>query len=103
MKKIPGKVLQTRPWGLSLFPILTPPTPTPPKTKHTCELAALVQDQVGERHALENLNVAWGNGVGGGRVGRNEEGFWEGSLGEVLGPQSVEPHSLPVLSTPTHL
>ena len=54
---------------------LDPPTiPCPSKTKHTCELLAQRQVHVGERHVLEHLDVAWGNGVGGGRVRRNEEG-----------------------------
>ena len=44
---------------------LDPTYHTPPKTKHTCELAALVQVQAGEVHALEHLDVAWGNGVDG--------------------------------------
>ena len=66
--------------GQHLFPILTPPSiPHLPKTKHTCELVAVVQVQGGEFHALEHLDVAWGNGVGGGRVRRNEEGSWKGS------------------------
>ena len=58
---------------------LDPTYHTPPKTKHTCELTALVQVQAGERHVLEYLDVAWGNGVGGGRVRRSEEGSWKGS------------------------
>ena len=68
------------PWGLSLFPILTPPTyHTPPRTKHTCELDAEAQVQAGEFHAIEHLDVAWGYGVGGGRVRRNEARPWKGS------------------------
>ena len=51
---------------------------TPPKTKHTCELDAVEQVQAGERHALEHLDVAWGDGVDGRRMRRNEEGSWEG-------------------------
>ena len=59
---------------------LDPTYHTPAKTKHTCELPALVQVQAGEFHVLEHLDVAWGNGVGGGRVRRNEEGpSWKGS------------------------
>ena len=42
---------------------LDPTYHTPPNTKHTCELVAVVQDQAGECHALEHLDVAWGNGV----------------------------------------
>ena len=44
-----------------------------------CELLAVVQVQVDERHVLEHLDVAWGNGVGGGRVRRNKEGSRKGS------------------------
>ena len=58
---------------------LGPTYHTLPKTKHTCELLAVVQVQAGERHVLEHLDVAWGNGVGGGRVRRNEEGSRKGS------------------------
>ena len=58
---------------------LDPTYHTPPKTKHTCELLAVVQVQVDERHVLEHLDVAWGNGVGGGTVRRNEEGSLKGS------------------------
>jgi hypothetical protein len=79
------KLLSLLLWGLSLFPILTPPTPTPPKTKHTCKLLAVEQGQAGEFHALEHLDVAWGNGIG----GENEEGSWKGSSDEALGPQPV--------------
>jgi len=65
--------------GQHMFLILTPPTlPHPIKTKHTCELLAVVQVQAGERHVLEHLDVAWGNGVGEeGRVRRNKEGSWK--------------------------
>ena len=74
--------------GQHLFPILTPPTiPHTPKTKHTCELLAAVQVQAGEWHALEHLDVAWGNGVDGRRVRRNGEGSQESSLGDALGHQ----------------
>ena len=37
---------------------LDPTYHTPPNTKHTCELVAVVQDQAGECHALEHLDVA---------------------------------------------
>ena len=65
--------------GLGPQPVsnLDPAYQTPTKTKHTCELLAVVQVQAGEFHALEHLNVAWGNGVGGGRVRRDEEGSLE--------------------------
>ena len=75
MKKVPGKVLQMRPCGATSVSNLDPTYHTLPNTKHTCELHALVQVQAGERHVLEHLDVAWGSGVGGGRVRRNEEGF----------------------------
>ena len=67
--------------GLGPQPVsnLDPTYHTPPTTKHTCELLAVPQVQAGEFHALQHLDVAWGNGVGGGRVRRNEEGFWKGS------------------------
>ena len=57
--------------GLGPQPVsnLDPTYHTPPKTKHTCELA-VVQVQVGERHALEHLDVAWG----GGAMGQVKEG-----------------------------
>ena len=58
---------------------LDPTNQTPPKTKHTCKLVAAVQVQAGEFHALEHLYVAWGNGVGGGRVRRKEDDSWKGS------------------------
>ena len=58
---------------------LDPTYQTPPKTKHTCELVTVPQVQAGEFHALEHLDIAWGNGVGGGRAMRNEEGSWKGS------------------------
>ena len=58
---------------------LDPTYQTPPKAKPTCELVAVVQVQAGEFHALEHLDVAWGNGVEGGRVRRNKEGSWKGS------------------------
>ena len=58
---------------------LDPTYHTPPKTKHTCELLAEEQVQAGERHVLEHLDVAWGNGVGRGRVRRNGEGSQESS------------------------
>ena len=63
---------------------LDPTYHTPPKTKHTCELLAEVQVQLGELHLLERLDVAWGNGVGGGRVRRNAEGSQESSLRDGL-------------------
>ena len=65
--------------GQHLFLILTQLTyPIHPyKTKHTCELVAVVHVQAGELHVLEHLDVAWGNGVGGGRVRRNEEDSWK--------------------------
>jgi len=78
MKKGPGTF-----FGVALGPQsvsnLDPTYHTPSKTKHTCELVAVVQLQAGERHVLEHLDVAWGNGVGGERVRRNEEGSREGS------------------------
>ena len=48
--------------GLGPQPVsnLDPTYHTPPKTKHTCELPAVVQVQAGEFHALEHLDVAWG-------------------------------------------
>ena len=58
---------------------LDPTYYTTPKTKHTCELLAVVQVQAGEFHALEHLDVAWGNKVGAGRVRRNKEGSWKDS------------------------
>ena len=58
---------------------LDPTYSTLPKTKHTCELVAAEQVQADEWHALEHLDVAWGNGVGGGTVRRNEEGSRKGS------------------------
>ena len=57
---------------------LDPTYHTLPKTKHTCELIAVGQVQADEWHALECLDVAWGNGVGEGRVRRNEEGSRKG-------------------------
>ena len=48
---------------------LDPTYHTPPKTKHTCELFAVLQVQAGEFHALEHLDVAWGSGGGGKMVG----------------------------------
>ena len=63
---------------------LDPTYHTPPKTKHTCELAAETQFQAGEFHTLEHLDVAWGNGVDGRRVRRNGEGSQESSLGDAL-------------------
>ena len=65
--------------GPQPVPNLDPTYHTPPKTKHTCERVAAVQVQGGEFHVLEHLDVAWGNGVGGGRVRRNEEGSRKGS------------------------
>ena len=44
---------------------LDPTYHTPPTTKHTCEIVAVVQVQAGEFHAVEHLDVAWGNGDGG--------------------------------------
>ena len=46
--------------GLGPQPVsnLDPTYQTPPKTKHTCELFAVVQAQLGERHVLEHLDVA---------------------------------------------
>ena len=65
MKKVPGKVPNT---GEALGPQpvsnLDPTYFTPPKTKHTCELVAVVQVQVGEFLVLEHLDVAWGSGRG---------------------------------------
>ena len=58
---------------------LDPTYHTPPKTKHTFEILAVVQVQADEWHALEHLDVAWGNGVGGGWVWRNEEVSRKGS------------------------
>ena len=83
MKKVPGKVPDKcevmvhddismgvlQQGGEALTP------PTMPRLK----VMALKQAQVGERHVLEHLDVAWGNGVGGGRVRRNEEGSRKGS------------------------
>ena len=74
-------------WGGSQGEALGPQSVsnhTSPNTKHTCELAAVVQDQAGECHALEHLDVAWGNGVDRWnleerRMKRNEEGSWKGS------------------------
>jgi len=37
---------------------LDPTFHTLPKTKHTCELPAVFQVHVGERHVLEHLDVA---------------------------------------------
>jgi len=51
---------------------LDPTYHTLPKTKHTCEPVAAVQVQAGERHVLEHLDVAWGNGVGGGIKGEEK-------------------------------
>ena len=50
--------------GLGPQPVsnLDPTYSTPSKTKHTCELSAAVQVQADEWHALEHVNVAWGNG-----------------------------------------
>ena len=75
MKKVPGRIL-TEGDGLGPQPVsnLNPTYHTLPKTKHTCELVAVVQVQANEFHVLEHLDVAWGNGVGGGRVSRKEEG-----------------------------
>jgi len=66
-------------FGATSVSNLDPTYHTLPKTKHTCELLAVVQVQADEWHALECLDVAWGNGVGGGRVRRNEAGSWKGS------------------------
>ena len=80
MTKVPGKV-PIKDDALGPQPVsnlLDPTYHTPPKTKHTCELLAEEQVQAGEFHVLEHLDVAWGNGVGGGRVRRNEEGPWKG-------------------------
>ena len=44
---------------------LDPTYHTPTKTKHTCEVPAAIQDQAGEFHALEHIDVAWGSGDGG--------------------------------------
>ena len=81
IKKVPGKVpIKGVALGQHLFLILSPPIyHTLPTTKHTCELVAVVQVQAGELHVLEHLDIAWDNGVGGGRVMRNEEGSWKGS------------------------
>ena len=83
--------------GLGPQPVssLDPTYHTLPKTKHTCELIAVVQVQADEWHALEHLNVACGNGVGGGRVRRNGEGSQESSLRDGLGP-----HPLLILTPP---
>ena len=75
---------------------LDPTYHTPPKTKHTCELLAVEQVQAGERHVLEHLDVAWGNGVGRGRVRRNGEGSQESSLRAAL-----RQHPLLILTPPT--
>jgi len=41
-------------------------------------------------HALEHLDVAWGTELGWREgVKGNEEGSWEGSSDEALGPQPV--------------
>ena len=80
MKMVPGKV-PNKGDGLGPQPVsnLDPNHHAPTKTKHTCELVAVPQVQAGEWHALECLDVAWGNGVGEGRVRRKEEGSWKGS------------------------
>ena len=86
MNKVPGTVpIKNDALGPQPVSNLDPTYHTPSKTKHTCELVAVVQVQAGERHVLEQLDVAWGNGVGGGRVRRNEEGFQESSFGDALG------------------
>jgi hypothetical protein len=78
LEKVPGPFFG-RGLGATSVSNLDPIYHTLPKTKHTCELLAVAQLQVGERHALEHLDVAWGNGVGGRRVRRKEEGSWKGS------------------------
>ena len=80
MKKVPEKVpIKGEALGPQPVSNLDPNHHAPPKPKHTCELPAAVQVQAGEFHALEYLDVAWGNGVGEGRVRRKEEGSWKGS------------------------
>ena len=79
MKKVPGKVpIKDEALGPQPVSNLDPTYHTLPKTKHTCE-HAVEQVQADEWHALECLDVAWGNGVGGGWVRRNEEGSRKGS------------------------
>ena len=97
MKKVPGKV-PNKGEALGPQPVsnLDPTYHTPPKTKHTCELLAVGQVQAGERHVLEHLDVAWGNGVGRGRVRRNGEGSQESSLRAALGQ-----HPRLILTPPT--
>ena len=60
MKKVPGKV-PNKGEALGPQPVsdLDPTYHTPPKTTHTCELAAAVQVQADEWHALEHLDIAW--------------------------------------------
>ena len=78
--------------GLGPHPVsnLDPTYHTPSKTKHTCELLASEQVQADEWHALECLDVAWGNGVGEeGRARRNKEGSGKVSIkGNALGPHN---------------
>ena len=92
MENIPRKVLwHTLGDALGPQPVssLDPTFHTLPKTKHTCELAAVHQVQAGKFHTLEHLDVAWDNGVDGRRVRRNGESSQESSLGDALGPQPV--------------
>ena len=78
MKKVLGRLFGCC-HGVTSVSDLDPTYHTPPFTKHTCEVVAGVQVQAGERHVLEHLDVAWGNGVvGAGRVRRNKEGSWKG-------------------------
>ena len=97
MKKVLGKV-PNKGEALGPQPVsnLDPTYHTPPKTKHTCELLAVEQVQADEWHALECLDVAWGNGGDGRRVRRNGEGSQESSLGDALGQ-----HLFPILTPST--
>ena len=84
--------------GLGPRPVsnLDPTYQTPPKTKHTCELVALVQVQAGEFHALEHLDIAWGNGVGRERVRKNGERFPGKFFARWPGATPCQPLYLPV-------
>ena len=64
MKKVPEK-FPNKSDALGPQPVsnLDPTYHTPPKIKHTCEILTGAQVQLGERHVLEHLNGAWGNGV----------------------------------------
>ena len=84
MKKVPGKVPDKVDslllWGLSLFPILTPPTiPHPRPNTPVSSLQSYNIKLVSSMPLNTSMSPGAMGYVGGGRVRRNKEGSWKGS------------------------